>query len=116
MIAHHLTRGRGRRLLATLAATTAALAAGAPAASAQQTHVDLDAELGELVRMPGGPSGAIIVVQRGDDRQVHTAGVRDAKSEAPVTADDHMRIASTAKAFSAAVALALVEDGKLALD
>jgi D-alanyl-D-alanine carboxypeptidase len=104
------------QLLATVAVATAALAAAAPAASAQDSHADLNAELRELVRMPGGPAGAIVVVQRPDGRKVYTAGVRDTKTKAPVRAGDHMRIASAAKAFSAAVALSLVEEGKLSLD
>jgi D-alanyl-D-alanine carboxypeptidase len=103
-------------LMATVAATTAALAVGAPGALAQPAHVDLDAELASLVRMPGGPSGAIVVVQTPSGRTVHTAGVRDTTTKAPVRATDHMRIASTAKAFSAAVALSLVRDGRLSLD
>jgi D-alanyl-D-alanine carboxypeptidase len=97
-------------------ATAAALGAGATGASAQPAHVDLNAELGQLVRMPGGPAGAIVVVQRGATRTVYTAGVRDAKTKAPLRATDHMRIASTAKAFSAAVALSLVDAGRLSLD
>jgi D-alanyl-D-alanine carboxypeptidase len=105
-----------KQLLATVAVATAALAAAAPAASAQDSHADLGAELRELVRMPGGPAGAIVVVQRPDGRQVYSAGVRDTKTKAPVRAGDHMRIASAAKAFSAAVALSLVQEGKLSLD
>ena len=66
--------------------------------------------------MSGGPPGAIVVVQRPGRRSVYRAGVRDTRSGRPVRASDHMRIASTAKAFSAAVALALVDRGKLSLD
>jgi D-alanyl-D-alanine carboxypeptidase len=66
--------------------------------------------------MPGGPPGAIVVVQRGSDRSVHAAGVAELGSNTPPGVDDHMRIASAAKAFSGAAALALVDDGVLSLD
>ncbi len=100
--------------LAAVVVAVAALAAIAPAASAGPA--DLGAELRELVRMPGGPAGAIVVVQRPDGRTVYTAGVRNTKTKAPLRATDHMRIASAAKAFSAAVALSLVRKGRLSLD
>jgi D-alanyl-D-alanine carboxypeptidase len=66
--------------------------------------------------MPGGPPGVIAVVQVGDERTVHTAGVADLATGRAPTVDDHMRIASTAKAFSGATALALVDKGRLSLD
>jgi D-alanyl-D-alanine carboxypeptidase len=103
----------GVALTCTLAG--ALLTAGSVGA-APDRHADLNAELRELVRMPGGPAGAIVVVQGPNGRKVYTAGVRDTKTKAPVRAGDHMRIASAAKAFSAAVALSLVQEGKLSLD
>nr|MBA2713575.1 beta-lactamase family protein [Rubrobacteraceae bacterium] len=75
----------------------------------------LDRALEELVAMKGGPPGVIAVVQRGQHRKAHTFGVRNIKSGLPIRVDDRMRIASTAKAFSGAVALSLVSDGKLSL-
>ena len=75
----------------------------------------LDRALEELVAMEGGPPGVIAVVQRGQHRKVHTFGVRNIKSGLPIRVDDRMRIASAAKAFSGAVALSLVSDGKLSL-
>ncbi len=77
---------------------------------------NLDRALAELVAMPGGPPGVIAVVQVGDERTIHTAGVADLKTDAPPAIGDHMRIASAAKAFSGATALALVDKGLLALD
>lgn len=76
----------------------------------------LDHALKELVTMPGGPPGVIAVVQRGKQRKVHTFGIADRKNERPMEVDDHMRIASVAKAFSGAVALSLVSKGALSLD
>ena len=83
--------------------------AGEPAAA-------LDRALAELVAMPGGPPGVVAIVQVGDDRTVHTAGVADLATGTAPTADDHMRIASAAKAFSGATALFLVDKGVLSLD
>src|SRR5687767_6169803 len=76
----------------------------------------LDRTLKELVAMEGGPPGVIAVVQRGQDREVHTFGVRNIKSGLPMRVDDRMRIASVAKAFSGAVALSLVSKGALSLN
>ncbi len=76
----------------------------------------LDRALKELVAMEGGPPGVIAVIQRGRHREVHTFGVRNIKSGLPMRVDDRMRIASAAKAFSGAVALSLVSEGKLSLN
>jgi D-alanyl-D-alanine carboxypeptidase len=86
------------------------------AAAAKGPDAALDRALKELVSMEGGPPGVIAVVQRGEKREVHTFGVAKLKSERPMRADDRMRIASAAKAFSGAVALSLVSKGKLSLD
>lgn len=75
----------------------------------------LDRALKDLVAMKGGPPGVIAVVQRGKQRKVHTFGVRNIKSGLPIRIDDRMRVASAAKAFSGAVALSLVSEGKLSL-
>jgi D-alanyl-D-alanine carboxypeptidase len=76
----------------------------------------LDRALKDLVAMPGGPPGVIAVVQRGKHREIHTSGVANLKNERRMEASDRMRIASTAKAFSGAVALSLVSKGRLSLD
>jgi D-alanyl-D-alanine carboxypeptidase len=86
------------------------------AAAAKGPDAALDRALKDLVAMEGGPPGVIAVVQRGERRQVHTFGVANLKSERPMRADDRMRIASTAKAFSGAVALSLVDEETLSLD
>jgi D-alanyl-D-alanine carboxypeptidase len=83
--------------------------------NAKGADAALDRALKELVAMEGGPPGVIAVVQRGQHRKVHTFGVRNIKSGLPIRVDDRMRIASAAKAFSGAVALALVSEGKLSL-
>ncbi|MFI1285587.1 serine hydrolase domain-containing protein [Streptomyces sp. NPDC020858] len=80
-----------------------------PGASLQQ-------ELRELVERPDGPPGVIAVLHDGDRARVYRAGVADVESGRPARATDHMRIASVAKAFSGAVALGLVDRGRLHLD
>ena len=75
----------------------------------------LDRALQELVAMPGGPPGVIAIVQRGDRRQAHTFGVANVRTGRQMAVHDRMRLASTAKAFSGAAALALVSAGRLSL-
>ena len=50
------------------------------------------------------------------DREIFRAGVANVATGAPMRAGMHMRIASTAKAYSGGVALSLVEQGVMALD
>src|ERR671916_1340636 len=83
---------------------------------AKSADAALDRALKDLVAMEDGPPGVIAVVQRGKHRKVHTFGVRNIKSGLPMRVDDRMRIASAAKAFSGAVALSLVSEGKLSLN
>lgn len=107
-----------------LVATGAAIAltfAGASAVAEKPDPPDplaenLDLALAELVAMPGGPPGVISIVQVGDEVTVHTAGVAEVGTDRAPTADDHLRVASVAKAFSGATALALVDAGALSLE
>ena len=105
--------------LAVVLAGGAALAAGSEAenpGNAEARDAVLDASLQALVARRGGPPGAIAVVQRGNDREVHAFGVRNVKGDLPMRADARMRQASTSKAFSGAVALSLVDRGELSLN
>ncbi|WP_367048735.1 serine hydrolase domain-containing protein [Streptomyces sp. Je 1-332] len=91
----------------------------APAQSADvpaDDHRSLRRQLQELTTAPGGPPGAIAVLKRGSRTEVYRAGVAKTGTGRPVKATDHMRIASTAKAYSGAVALQLVDRGKLRLN
>ncbi|MFF3399332.1 serine hydrolase domain-containing protein [Streptomyces sp. NPDC002659] len=76
----------------------------------------LQERLEELLRAPGGPPGIIAVLQRGDKKKIYRAGVSELGTDRRPQPTDHMRIASTAKAFSGAVALELVDRGLLGLD
>ncbi len=69
----------------------------------------------KLVVMPGGPPGAIAVVQVGRGVRVLTAGVGNTSTHRTIAPQDTARIASVAKAFNGAIALALVADKKLSL-
>jgi D-alanyl-D-alanine carboxypeptidase len=96
-----------------------ALAPGAAVAATPRAPAGggaLGAQLRGLVRMPDAPPGAIVIVQRGGRRSVYTAGTAVLGARRPIRAFDRMRIASTAKAFSAAVVFSLIADHKLALD
>jgi D-alanyl-D-alanine carboxypeptidase len=106
---------------AVLLASGVALAVtptGTPHSGVQDKGPDaaLDSALRSLVARHGGPPGAIAVVQRGRHREVHSVGVRNLRTGLPMRAGDRMRVASTAKAFSGAVALSLVSKGKLSLN
>ncbi|MFE7074772.1 serine hydrolase domain-containing protein [Streptomyces sp. NPDC057620] len=73
-------------------------------------------QLQDLTTAPGGPPGAIAVLKRGSRTEVYRAGVAETGSDRPIKVTDHMRIASTAKAYSGAVALRLVDSGDLRLN
>ncbi len=66
--------------------------------------------------MPGGPPGALAVVQVNNRRTFHSAGVADVTTGAKPAINDYMRVASVAKAFSGATALTLVHQGLLSLN
>lgn len=105
-------------LVALLAAACLAGLVQAPAQAANVLTDDSHAlrqQLRELTTAPGGPPGAIAILKRGSRTEVYRAGVAETGSGRPIEATDHMRIASTAKAYSGAVSLQLVDCGKLRL-
>lgn len=106
-------------LVAALAAACMAGLVHAPARAADvpaDDHRGLRRQLQELTTAPGGPPGAIAVLKRGSRTEVYRAGTAETDTGRPIKATDHMRIASTAKAYSGAVSLQLVDRGKLRLD
>jgi D-alanyl-D-alanine carboxypeptidase len=105
------------RIAAVVALSALAVGAADARAGAQDTHRQraLDNALTRLVHMRGGPPGVASVVQRRGHLEFHTAGTRKAGSHRRWHRSDHMRIASVAKAFSGAVALSLVDRGRLKL-
>jgi D-alanyl-D-alanine carboxypeptidase len=102
--------------VAVLAAQATPAAGGENDSSAADADEALDRALTKFVDTADASPGIAVVVQRGDDEAaLHTAGVGDVDADAEVAIDDHMRLASVAKAFSGAVALSLVAEGTLAL-
>ena len=105
---------RASSLFAVLACL--ALVFGATNAAAKTTDTEVLKGLEGLVTSPGGPPGAIATLYRDGKLTTLSTGRADIKKSAKPRATDHMRIASVAKAFSGAVALHLVREGKLGLD
>lgn len=108
-------------LLASAAAITAVTAGTATATSVAArrpaaTLAEVQRGLEQLVAAPGGPPGAIATLHRNGRTTVLRAGQADVRRPGAPRASDHMRIASVAKAFSGAVALQLVQQGRLGLD
>lgn len=114
--------GRRTRLPLAVATLLAAASAGAlvqpvQAAPAPWPPRDkaLQQGLDRLVGTAGGPPGAIAVLRRGGRTEVYRSGVADIGTGRPPSPTDHMRLASIAKAYSGAVALRLVDQGRLGL-
>ena len=99
----------------TIPAEAVARNAGASAGAARSADAALNRALARLVRQPDGPPGIAVVVQRGGRAVLHRAGTANVATGAPIRASDSMRLASVAKAFSGAVALSLVAEGRLSL-
>ncbi|MFJ5262342.1 serine hydrolase domain-containing protein [Streptomyces sp. NPDC088387] len=111
-----LRTARLAALCLTMLFPAAPAVAATHATHARHDDDPLQRRLEQLVRAPGGPPGAIAVLQRGGDTRVVRAGVADVTTGRAPQPNDHMRIASTAKAFSGAVALSLVDRHALSLD
>ncbi|GAA0289154.1 hypothetical protein GCM10010302_29360 [Streptomyces polychromogenes] len=112
---------RFRAGLSAAALTAAALGAIPPPAQAADgghpgREERLRRQLERLVAQADGPPGAIAVLTRDGRTRVYTAGVGDIATGQRPDPDDHMRVASIAKAYSGAVALRLVDEGFLSLD
>ncbi|GAA1689136.1 serine hydrolase domain-containing protein [Glycomyces endophyticus] len=99
-----------------LAAVALAIAVVLPAAPAQaQDHAATQALLDEYQRESGGPGAGLYA---GDAAGSWTLSSGTAKvfTNRAFTADDHFRIASQTKTFTAAVVLQLVDEGLVDLD
>jgi D-alanyl-D-alanine carboxypeptidase len=104
------------RLLVLPALACLALVFGTATAAAKTTDAEVLKGLEGLVTSPGGPPGAIATLYRDGKLTTLSTGRADIDKAAKPRGTDHMRIASIAKAFSGAVALHLVREGKLSLD
>ncbi len=108
----------GRVAALVVAAGLLPIVAPAPvsaAAKAPPTAASLDRALSQFVASPGGPPGVAVVIQRGPSMTLQSAGTSMVGTTRSPALDDHMRLASVAKAFSGAVALSLVHDKLLSL-
>jgi D-alanyl-D-alanine carboxypeptidase len=86
------------------------------APSGRTTDAAVQRLVNRLVATPGGPVGAIVTLYRNGRTTVLRAGRADAARPGAPRLGDHMRIASISKAFTGAVALHLVQEGRLGLD
>jgi len=92
----------------TAARTTARVRAATGGSALQRA-------LNQLVAMPYGPPGVIVIVQHGSRNAVYQAGTASLADHRPLATSDHARLASFTKTYSGAVALSLVSRGKLRL-
>ncbi|MFJ4199672.1 serine hydrolase domain-containing protein [Streptomyces sviceus] len=111
-----LRRSRLRAASVLTVCLTALSSATAGAATDPSGDQTLQRQLDDFVHRSGGPPGAVAVLRTEQGTRVVRAGVADVRTGRPPGPDDHMRIASTAKAFSGAVALTLVDRHTLRLD
>ncbi|SFT97526.1 D-alanyl-D-alanine carboxypeptidase [Geodermatophilus amargosae] len=112
-----LRRRRALVLLAPLVTGLCLSLGVGPAVAHDRPRTEaLQSALDDLVQQPGGPPGAIVTLGRGGSLDVLTAGVADTATGRRPEAGDAMRVASVAKAYSAATALRLVSQGVLSLD
>lgn len=103
--------------LVVLLATVVVAALAVPAASGRTSpDAALDRALARFVARADGPPGIAVVVQSGAEPDLHAVGTAVVGRDQPATLDDHTRVASVAKAYSGATALALVSSGALGLD
>jgi D-alanyl-D-alanine carboxypeptidase len=117
---HQNRAGRTRPIVGVLIgavslALVAALPAGAATPKPAAADAALDKALDKIVTQKGGPPGIAVVVQRGADPALHSAGTSLLGSTTPIQLDDHVRVASVAKAFSGATELSVVASGELTL-
>ncbi|WP_234358780.1 serine hydrolase [Streptomyces sp. NRRL B-24085] len=111
-----LRRSRLRAASVLAVCLTALAPATAVAADEPSGDQSLQRQLDAFVNRTGGPPGAIAVLRTENGTRVVRAGVAEVGTDRSPGSDDHMRIASTAKAFSGAVALTLVDRDTLSLD
>jgi D-alanyl-D-alanine carboxypeptidase len=105
------------RLAPPLGALCALTALVVPAVGqAKTSDASVQRGLQQLVAAKLGPVGAVATLYRNGRLTTLRAGRADIARRGAPTASQHMRIASVSKAFNGAVALHLVQEGKLGLD
>ena len=104
-----MARGGVRALIAVVAGLVAGLVVAAPVAAGPIDR-KLDRALNKIVNANQGAPGVSVLMRKAASGPSSPAGRRTPIRPA-TTVDDHMRIASVAKAFNGAVAFALVDAG-----
>ncbi len=92
----------------TIVATMAGPAAAAPP--------KLQRLLDDIVSVRGGPPGISVLIDRGPRTRFLRAGVADVSNDRLPQPNEHVRIASVAKGFSAFIAVSLAKGSSLSLD
>ncbi|MEV6260643.1 serine hydrolase domain-containing protein [Streptomyces sp. NPDC051784] len=108
----------GTRLASVIGAVCAtALALSTPAAHATTTESDHSATLAALraFQAAAGP-GAGVHAGNADGSWTLSVGTGTVNANRPIKADEHFRIGSQSKTFTAVVVLQLVEEGRVTLD
>lgn len=106
-----------RAAAALAVGATLLMSCGSSASTAGDSSktVALRTALQTLVTTSDGPPGAIAIVHSGSRVQVETAGSGDLSTHRAIATGDTFRLASVSKAYSGAVALALVSQHVVAL-
>jgi D-alanyl-D-alanine carboxypeptidase len=108
----------GARCSAVVLVALAAIAAAPTHATAVRpagTGEVLDAMLDRIAATPAGPPGVSVLIRRDGEVDYRSRGLADVPTGTKPALRQRVRIASVSKAFSGAVALALVSRGKLSL-
>ncbi len=105
-----------RGLLAMLIAAVAALALVWPAAAEPpDLAAQLDDAIARKVADMGIPGAIVALSIPGTIDYTRAVGVADTSTNAPITADDHMRIGSVSKTFTGTAILQLADEGRIRL-
>lgn len=118
MSRHHRKLPRRIALLAVATAFMGLVFGAGPMATASSDSPDqkLVRSVRGLVALENGPPGAIAIVNRNGKARAFAAGRANVGAPAPPSSGRSMRVASTAKAFTAATILSLVDSGAVGLD
>jgi D-alanyl-D-alanine carboxypeptidase len=109
---------RGAALAAVLVLHLIVAPGGAAGSPAELSRAEkrLGRALEQVVDKRGGPPGAAALLRHGTAQTFIRAGVANVETGRLFREDLYMRLASTSKAYSGAVALALVDRGTMSLD
>ncbi|HLV98831.1 MAG TPA: serine hydrolase domain-containing protein [Ktedonobacterales bacterium] len=103
--------------LALSACTARAQSAAAPTPTAEPAYVAaLRPKLAALMQKENVPGAIFSVQDPGKGNWTAAMGTADLATNAPISMNEHMRVGSITKTFTATVILQLAEEGKLHLD